>query len=87
MKKNVNVNQLWIKLKDGFTEAMIVPDGLVIRSSGETSTGHGTEPMVHCPCKSFLAVKEWLHLNMWEGSGVDITTQEPTNFAEDILQT
>jgi len=85
MKKNAD--QLWIKLKDGFTEAMIVPDGLVIRSSGETSTGHGTESMVHCPCKSFPIVKEWLNLNMWKGSSDDITTQEPAYFAEDILQT
>ena len=85
MKKNAD--QLWIKLKDGFTEAMIVPDGFVIRSSGETSTGHGSESMTFCPCKSFPLVEKWLDQNMWKGSSDDITTQESAYTAEDILQT
>lgn len=82
-----NADQLWIKLKDGFTEAMIVPDGFVIRSSGETSTGNGSESMAFCPCKSFSMVKKWLEDNSWKGSSDDISTPEPADFAEDILQT
>jgi len=61
-----NAEQLWIKLKDGSTEAMIVPDGFVIRSSGETSTGHGSESMTFCPCRSFDQVEKWLNINMWK---------------------
>lgn len=61
-----STEQLWIKLKDGYTEAMIVPDGFVVRSSGETSAGMGTESMVFCPCSSFDRVKKWLEMNKWE---------------------
>jgi len=61
-----NSDPLWIKLKDGSTEAMIVPDGFVIRSSGETSTGNGSESMTFCPCRSFGQVEKWLNLNMWK---------------------
>lgn len=84
MKKNTD--QLWIKLKDGFTEVMIVPDGFIIRSSGETSTGHGTESMVFCPCKGFSILEKWLDRNIWKGSSDDKSTQEQAYFAKNILQ-